>query len=144
MARFYSVSTGCTYLTALHGKDMPADVVEIAEAIYLEVIASPAPGKVRSHDADGQPILIDPPPPTEAALAEQERQWRDLALVAAVALRDRHRDQLEIEVQPTLSGDQFKELLLHMQALRDWPQSSAFPNPEQRPPSPTWLANSTE
>ncbi|MCK9817784.1 hypothetical protein M1B35_27535 [Pseudomonas sp. MAFF 302046] len=59
-------------------------------------------------------------------------------------LRDRHRDQLEIEVQPALSGDQFKELLLHMQALRDWPQSSAFPNPEQRPPSPTWLANSTE
>ena len=144
MARFYSASTGCTYLPSVHGKDMPADVIEITEAVYLAVIASPVPGKVRSHDGAGQPILIDPPPPTEAELAEQERQWRDLALVAAVALRDRHRDQLEIEVQPALSGDQFKELLLHMQALRDWPQSSDFPQSAHRPVAPPWITEQTQ
>ena len=144
MARFYSVSTGCTYLPSVHGKDMPADAIEITEAVYLAVIASPAPGKVRSHDAAGQPILIDPPPPTEAALAEQERQWRDLALVAAVALRDRHRDQLEIEVEPALTGEQFRELLLYMQALRDWPQSPDFPQSAHRPVAPPWITEQTQ
>jgi hypothetical protein len=144
MARFYSASTGCTYLTAVHGNDMPADAVEISEAVYLAVIASPAPGKVRSHDTAGQPILIDPPPPTEAALAEQERRWRDAELAAAVGLRDRHRDQLEIEVEPTLSGEQFRELLLYMQALRDWPQSPDFPAAALRPAPPPWLAEQAE
>lgn len=140
MARFYSVSTGCTYLTAVHGKDMPEDVVEMSEAVYLAVIANPAPGKVRSHDAAGQPILIDPPPPTEAAVAEEERRWRDAELAAAVGLRDRHRDQLEIEVEPTLTGEQFRELLVYMQALRDWPQSPDFPGGQHRPSEPSWVS----
>lgn len=144
MARFYSALTGCTYLPSVHGKDMPADVIEITETVYLAVIASPALGKVRSHDGAGQPILIDPPPPTEAALAEQERRWRDAELAAAVALRDRHRDQLEIEVEPALAGDQFRELLLYMQALRDWPQSPDFPDIQNRPAAPEWISEQIE
>jgi hypothetical protein len=61
MKRFYSQSTGSTYLEGLHAK-MPADAVEISEERYRSVIAHPEAGKVRSHDADGLPILIDPPP----------------------------------------------------------------------------------
>lgn len=141
MARFYSVSTGCTYLPSVHGKDMPADIVEISEAVYLAVIASPASDKVRSHDADGQPTLIDPPPVTDAALAEQERRWRDAALAAVVGLRDRHRDQLEIGTTTTLTSDQFNELLVYIQALRDWPQLPHFPAIEQRPLAPLWIAD---
>jgi len=59
--RYYSKETGCTYLSGIHTNQMPADAVPIGEARYLEVIANPAPGKIRSHDADGLPILIDPP-----------------------------------------------------------------------------------
>lgn len=61
MQRYYSKTTGNTYLAALHGDNMPADAQLIDEARYLSVIANPAPGKIRSHDADGLPILIDPP-----------------------------------------------------------------------------------
>ncbi|NBF05301.1 hypothetical protein GV819_23715 [Pseudomonas sp. Fl5BN2] len=61
MSRYYSQLTGCTYLTRVHSV-MPEDAKLISEERYLSVIAEPAPGKVRGHDLEGLPILIDPPP----------------------------------------------------------------------------------
>lgn len=66
--RYYSKTTGCTYLPSVHGKDMPADAVPISDEIYSRVIANPEPGKVRSHDAKGLPILIDAPSATADVL----------------------------------------------------------------------------
>lgn len=137
--RFYSQSTGCTYLSGIHGQSMPADAIEIPESVYLSVIASPAPGKIRSH-VGGLPVLIDPPPASADDLAELERQWRDAELLAVTWLRDRHRDQLDIGADTTLSAEQFAELLVYMQHLRDWPQNDAFPAIDQRPVPPPWIA----
>lgn len=64
--RYYSKTTGATYLAALHS-DMPEDSISIPEERYWEVIANPAPGKIRSHDAQGLPILIAPPPDVPTA-----------------------------------------------------------------------------
>lgn len=69
-----------------------------------------------------------------------ERQWRDAELASLVWVRDRHRDQVEIGVPTTLAVDQFAELLVFMQALRDWPQSQAFPDADQRPVAPAFLS----
>lgn len=60
MRRFYSQSTQTSYLEGVHNS-IPVDAIEIAEEVYLAVIANPAPGKIISHDAYGLPILIDPP-----------------------------------------------------------------------------------
>ena len=60
MRRFYSQKTRSTYLEGVH-ENMPPDAVEILEDRYLTVIANPTPGKIRSHDEHGLPILIDPP-----------------------------------------------------------------------------------
>lgn len=67
--RYYSKTTGCTYLEGVH-TEIPRDAVQITEDSYQAVIANPAPGKIRSHDADGLPILIDPPQPTPRALLD--------------------------------------------------------------------------
>lgn len=71
MERYYSKQTGTTYLQGKH--QLPADAVKITDERYNEVIANPAPGKVRSHDADGLPILIDAPAyaPTAEALCQR-------------------------------------------------------------------------
>ncbi len=61
MQRLYSRQTGSTYFANRHGEGIPDDAIPIEEERYLSVIANPAPGKVRSHDAQGLPILIDPP-----------------------------------------------------------------------------------
>lgn len=70
--RFYSRETGSTYLSGMHAGAMPGDAVEISEDRYQEVIANPDPSKVRSHDAAGLPILIDPPPPPPATREQVE------------------------------------------------------------------------
>lgn len=142
MKRFYSRETGCTYLDGIHSL-IPADAVLIPEERYTSVIANPLLGKVRGHDADGLPVLIDPAPPTASDLAENERRWRDEALGAVVWLRDRHRDQLDIGAEPTLTTERFAELLTYMQALRDWPQSPDFPDSQHRPTAPDWIADQT-
>lgn len=71
--KFYSKSTGCIYIKGLHAV-MPDDAVEISESRYQQVIANPAPGKIRSHDAAGLPILIDPPPPAPLTREQIEAQ----------------------------------------------------------------------
>jgi hypothetical protein len=76
--------------------------------------------------------------------ASFERERRDTELAAVIWLRERHRDQKEIGFDTALSDAQFEELLLYMQALRDWPQSPNFPDIEHRPLAPAWIANQTE
>ncbi|EKT4469983.1 phage tail protein [Pseudomonas putida] len=136
--RYYSPTTGCCYLEGIHTA-MPDDVVEIPDDRYQAVIGNPEQGKVRSHDAAGLPILIDPPPLTAEEIGSQERSWRDGKLVANQWLRDRHRDEQDLGRTTTLTEEQFVELLNYLQALRDWPQSELFPDPESRPVEPLWL-----
>lgn len=142
MNRLYSKTTQTTYLRGLHTA-IPEDAVEIPEALYLSVIANPAPGMVRAHDENGLPYLIDAP---EVVLdpATQERQWRDAELSSVMWFRERHRDQLEVEAPTTLTSEQFKELLVYVQALRDWPQSVDFPDVQHRPAAPPWIAEQAQ
>ncbi|ROL86569.1 phage tail assembly chaperone [Pseudomonas protegens] len=142
MQRFYSQSTKTTYLKGLHDS-IPSDAVEISNERYLSVIGNPGPGKIRAHDELGLPYLIDAPK-VVPDLAAEERQWRDAELTSVMWLRERHRDQLEVEAPATLTVEQFKELLVYMQALRDWPQSPDFPQIEHRPVLPPWIAEQTE
>jgi hypothetical protein len=60
MERFYSWRTGCSYLEGVHF--IPEDAVPISEDRYQQVVANPTAGKIRGHDQDGLPILIEPPP----------------------------------------------------------------------------------
>ena len=138
--RYYSKTTGCTYLESVHGQQMPADAVPIPEGIYLAVIANPAPGKIRSHD-DGLPILIEPPPPSAEQLAIGARAWRDSELLASDRMIARHRDERDMGGAVTLTAEQFAELLAYRQALRDWPEARAFPGAAARPVPPDWLAS---
>lgn len=90
------------------------------------------------------PPEIVPSLPGSEALAVQERAWRDGELASLMWLRERHRDQMEIGRETTLSAEQFTELLEYMQDLRDWPQSPDFPGIEQRPLPPAWIAEQTQ
>lgn len=70
MNRLYSVSTGNTYLVGFH-QIIPADAVAIDEQTFLEVIANPAPDKIRDHDEEGRPVLIDPPVSVHSILVQE-------------------------------------------------------------------------
>ncbi|QXI31405.1 hypothetical protein HU752_007435 [Pseudomonas vanderleydeniana] len=70
---------------------------------------------------------------------EDERLWRDLELFKWIAIRDRHRDQLELGVVTTLTPMRYTDVLAYIQELREWPQSADFPIKEKRPVIPASL-----
>lgn len=73
-----------------------------------------------------------------------ERQWRDTEIENVQWLRERHRDEADLELEHTLNLEQFKQLLNYLQALRDWPQAPGFPATEYRPEQPGWIAAQTQ
>lgn len=121
----------------------------------MKYFTDPISGKVYAYDDDAPSHFVATGlvPMSEAAVneyirdatvpvstdADGERAWRDSELASLIWLRDRHRDQQEIGGDTTLSADQFAELLVYMQALRDWPQSPDFPDSDKRPVGPSWI-----
>ncbi|CRI58059.1 phage tail assembly chaperone [Pseudomonas sp. CCOS 191] len=93
------------------------------------------PAEVEAHLS--QPAL------TREQIEAAERAWRDTAVATVLWLRERHRDEQDLQRSTTLSGERFTELLTYLQSLRDWPQSAQFPEIERRPVAPSWIAEQT-
>lgn len=106
------------------------------DGLIVGTFANRQPGYAEEWLPDDDPVLTQVSPKQTAAV---ERSWRDAELAKQVWPRDRHRDQLEIGAGTTLTAEQFSELLVYMQALRDWPQSDAFPDSSARPVPPAFL-----
>lgn len=111
--RYYSRKTGSTYLSGTH-TGIPDDAIPISEERYQEAIANPAPGKVRSHDAAGLPILIDPPPhiPTADELCTRIDAAADRAraAVAGDPLRAVEYDRARLEAEQFAAADYQSEV----------------------------------
>ncbi|WOE80794.1 phage tail assembly chaperone [Pseudomonas protegens] len=125
------------------GLDGPG-AIELTKEEYAALLAAPSRGMEISVGPDGRPALVAPVQSLPERLHDNERAWRDMALAIASGIRDRHRDELELERPTTLTRGQFKELLVYVQALRDWPQSLDFPELEHRPVAPPWIAEQTQ
>lgn len=138
---YFSPSTCGAYLPEIHGDDMPADVVEVAESMWLSLLdeLSRSPKKMSSQP-NGQPVLIDPPPLDTEALAAAERAWRDAQLLLTDPMVSRHRDEIEEGGSTSITTEQYAELQAYRRQLRDWPQGEQFPLAEHRPLAPTWLS----
>lgn len=119
----------------------PEDAVEVtADDWQAFGQTAPPPGMRRGSDDQGRPAWIIPEvTPEDARL--QERTWRDRQLLATDSLVTRHRDELEADRPTTLTASQYQELQRYRLDLRDWPASDSFPDTEQRPIAPAWLAN---
>lgn len=87
---------------------------------------------------DGESFQAPEPQLNETQSAE--RAWRDQQLTSSEWLVTRHRDEQDMQLATTLTAEQFAELLVYRQALRDWPQTEAFPDSAQRPLAPAWIA----
>jgi hypothetical protein len=68
---FYSKSTSGFYIAEIHGDGIPADAVEITPEEHAELLAGQSGGKRIVADADGRPLLQDPPPPTPEQIIAQ-------------------------------------------------------------------------
>ncbi|NWA04812.1 hypothetical protein HX782_28885 [Pseudomonas gingeri] len=91
----------------------------------------------------GSLIQPEKPPEDPLLLVAAERVWRDATIESVKWLRERHRDEIDLDRETTLNAEQFIQLLGYMQDLRDWPQSDQFPAFAHRPVAPPWIAEQT-
>ena len=68
---FASKTTRGFYGAAIHGDNMPADVVEITSEEHAALLEGQSQGKLINFDEAGRPVLADPAPPTEEQLQQQ-------------------------------------------------------------------------
>lgn len=135
---FYRAIDGGFYDPSIHNI-MPEDVVEIPDSVYSELLRGQEKGKRIEPDRQGFPKLVEPPPLNGEQLAMAERVWRDAQLLSTDSIVSRHRDELEISDETTLTAGQYAELQNYRRQLRDWPEGAEFPLAEHRPVTPPWL-----
>lgn len=112
----YSPSTGWFYDD--DHPSIPADAKEIPEADRQALMAAHASGKEIKPDANGNPVAVDPPPPTDAELAAAVRTTRD-GLIAAC-------DWTVLPDTPLFAA-QLTAWKAYRQALRDITAQPGFP-----------------
>ena len=73
---FASKTTRGFYDAAIHGDNMPADVVEITAEEHAALLEGQAQGKLIDFDEAGRPLMADPPPTTEQVQAQANAEAR--------------------------------------------------------------------
>ena len=125
---FASKTTRGFYDAAIHGDNMPADVVEITAEEHAALLDGQSNGKLIDFDEAGRPFLTDPPPPTDEQIADIERVWRNGELARA---------DIELnKVQDGVGHGTVTAWREYRCALRDWPENPSFPNVDQLPTAP--------
>lgn len=140
---YFNSDAATFYDTDVHGEGIPAGSIEVTSDQRRDLIAAIANGHPVACVA-GVITIGEVPAPSPDSLAEDERTWRDAEMQSNEWLVARHRDEQDMQLATTLTAEQFAELLVYRQALRDWPQSEAFPDSAQRPVAPPWIAEQTQ
>lgn len=68
---FFSKSTRGFYDAEIHCENIPVDAVEITAEDHSAILSGQSSGKVISSNAEGFPVLVDPPGPTADQAAAQ-------------------------------------------------------------------------
>lgn len=98
---FYSKSTGGFYDTAIHGKNIPADAVEITTEEHTALLNGQSSGKSIVSDALGRPVAIVPVKPLPQVRAEKLAQLDAARKAAATA-------QVTVAGKPFPATDEFQ------------------------------------
>lgn len=142
MAVFFCAETGGFYPGEPYGDALGKKCVELSQEAYQVLRAEIDQGK-EIIVVDGWPEAVDRVVSPEQ-LVIFERIWRDSEVQKTDWLVVRHRDEQDLELSPALTTEQFSELLVYRQSLRDWPQTNSFPLLESRPIAPSWLTEKTQ
>jgi hypothetical protein len=140
MTIYYSSNPRGFYFDHMHGDNIPEGAKGITSERHHELIEGQSQGKIIREDADGYPVLIEPPPLTPEEVAAIERNWRDAKLAATDGDVTRHRDEVEEGLVTTLAAEQYRDLQAYRRRLREWPENGEFPLVDHRPIAPPWLA----
>lgn len=134
MAKYYSPSERGFFSKDIHGTNMPADIIELSDDEWKELLSAQAAGKSIQPGVHGGPIAAERVPSLEECKT-QLLMLRDQALSGTDWLVARHRDELEVRSQTTLTAEQYTALQRWRAQLRALPAHPDFPR-VALPPKP--------
>ena len=79
---------------------------------------------------------VNPPEPTDEQKAAEARAERDRRINAILWRIERYQTQEAAGLETTDTAEQYREILIYVQALRDVPAQSGFPNAIEWPEEP--------
>lgn len=79
---------------------------------------------------------VNPPEPTDEQKAAEARAERDRRIDAIRWRIERYQTQAAAGLETTDTADQYKSILLYIQALRDVPEQAGFPDAIEWPEEP--------
>ncbi|MFP4891214.1 tail fiber assembly protein [Paraburkholderia sp. EG304] len=83
------------YDSDIHGENVPADAVEIADETWATLLDGQSAGKRMSVDENGGPVLLDYPPPTDEQIAVINGAERSARLSVASSVAGALEDAVE-------------------------------------------------
>jgi len=130
MTKFYSPQTGGFYSPDIHHKDsIPADAFELTDEQWQELLNQQSQGMEIRPGTHGGPVAVMPDP-ARGLLSRRDQALRETDWLVA-----RHRDEVELEVPTTLSGEDYRRLQKWRADLRNLPAHPDFPH-LTLPPNP--------
>jgi len=136
MNYMYSKTTNQFYIPGVHG-DIPPDATVCSADVVRRVLSEIRHGFALSPAANGDPAVVEFAASLDE-LMEAARLRRDAVISSTMWIVERHRDQLELGIETSISTEKYTELLTYHQALRDWPARLGWPDIDM-PQSPEWL-----
>jgi hypothetical protein len=132
--KHYSPSTNGFYDKDVHGESIPGDAIEISDEQWQALLDAQSTGLRIVAGTNKQPIAVTYVPTAEERATVLLRR-RNQGLQETDALVARHRDELELGGDTTLTPEQYILLLKWRAELRRLPQHPDFPQVElpQRP-----------
>lgn len=104
---------------------IPADAVEVTDAYRWELVNAQVTGKIIVANADGFPVMQDPPPPSVSELAARVRRERDARMADFEWRYARNAREARLGFA---ESDAVKALDGYMQALAAITEQEGFPS----------------
>lgn len=124
---YFAASTNAFYDLSVWTAPLPNDAVLVSAEEHAAIQAAEVAGLRRAADADGRPIAVPSPPPTTEEQAAQVRRDRDFRIGEIRWLVERHRDELALQIDTTLTPEDYRLVQEYVQSLRDVPEQDGFP-----------------
>lgn len=128
MAKFYSPSNRGCLDSEMQMNCMPTDCIPISEEQFQDFITI-RDGYILTHDGVNLPRFQKLSEYYPDYINIQRQLWREQRnhyLLQTDGIVERHRDQKDLGGLTSLTDQQYKEVLLYRQFLRDWPTSTDF------------------
>ena len=123
---FAGTKDGKTYGFYLENERLKS-YVELTDEEHMALMDAQAEGKVIVFHEGAKPTLQDLPPPSDADLAKEARQKRDMLINAIQWRIERYNQQKTLGIKTDDSDDWYKAALSYVQGLRDIPKQQGFP-----------------